>query len=73
MKILTLFDKKGDIVAMSHAPAKSGGPTLGFVPGPEHHVAELEVPEALRKLKPKELHGSVRIESDGGSHRMVAR
>jgi hypothetical protein len=72
MKILTLFDKSGDIVAMLHVPAKSGGPTLQFAPGPGQQMAELEVPEALRSLKPKELHGAIRIESYG-AHRMIAR
>ena len=73
MKILALFDKGGKIQAILHPPTKRNAPVIRFQPQVGQRAAELEGPAELEKLKPKELHESVRVDMSSGSPRLVTR
>jgi hypothetical protein len=61
MEVHVLFDKAGEIVAMSHPQTGRDGRVVRsrFKPGEGQYDAILEVPAHLRQLKPRELHDAV--------------
>ena len=75
MKILTLFDDNGKVLALFYPAARverhENGPVVAFRPESGQHAAELEVPTQLEKMEPAELHGAIRV--DMPYRRLVAR
>lgn len=75
MKILTLFDDDGRVLALLYplASADENGPVVAFRPEAGQHAAELEVPTHLEKMEPGELHGAVRVDMQGEYRRLIAK
>jgi hypothetical protein len=69
MKRHVLYDDAGNVGAICHVEPPPGK----FFPGKGQHTAILTIPSELENLKPHELHHSVRVETKGGSHRLVAK
>jgi hypothetical protein len=77
MKILTLFDDDGRVLAFFYPSAGAeryeNGPVVAFCPEAGQHAAELEVPTHLEKVEPRELHGAVRVDMQGVYRRLIAK
>jgi hypothetical protein len=48
-------------------------PVVAFCPEAGQHTAELEVPIHLQKMEPGELHGAVRVDTQGEYRRLIAK
>lgn len=76
MRVLTLFDESGKVLAMFHPSPKlkeqENVPVVAFRPGQGQYAKELEVPQHLEKIKPKDLHQAVRVEIQGETYRLIA-
>jgi hypothetical protein len=77
MKILTLFDDDGRVLALFYPSAVAerheNGPVVAFRPEAGQHAAELEVPTHLEKMQPGEIHGAVRVDMQGQYRRLIAK
>jgi hypothetical protein len=69
MKLHILYNDAGDVAAICHAENPGGK----FLPGKGQHTAVLKIPSELESLKPHELHRTVRVDTKGKSHRLVAK
>jgi hypothetical protein len=77
MKILTLFDDDGRVLALFYPPLRAAGhengPVVAFCPEAGQHAAELEVPTHLEKAEPGELYGAVRVDMQGEYRRLIPK
>src|SRR5689334_10128045 len=81
MKAHVLFDEGGQVHGVLLAmPRQKGGkenlakePTLTARAHERQRLATLEIPRELEELKPVELHKRLRVETTGGSLRLVAK
>jgi hypothetical protein len=73
MKVNIVYDDEGKIHAISHPSLRKDGSTIlgRFDPLPGQYSATVDVPAELDRLKPRELHDSVRLEHRDGSPHLV--
>jgi hypothetical protein len=69
MKLHILYDDAGTVGAICHVEDPPGK----FLPSKGQHTAILTIPSECGRLKPHELHRSVRVETKKGPHHLVAK
>jgi hypothetical protein len=75
MKILTLFDDDGKVLALFYPALRTegheNGPVVAFSPEIGQHAAELEVPTDLKNVELRDLHGALRVDMQGEYRRLI--